>query len=174
MNPGTNVTPCRTMSRAPARRPTLLPAIRRLWRDTHRLQLGTDPGRAVVLEFADPGCARLLDLLDGKHTEAALLRAAVRYGIRTPDAAAILAALRQAGFVVDASSLQAVAPEATRRRLDGEAAALALPGPGPCPAPNAATTIRKRLNAQVLVTGSSHLAVPIAATLASAGVGQVM
>src|SRR4029453_12714286 len=84
------VTPFRPMSRQPVRRPTLLPAVRRLWRDPHRLQLGTDPARAVVVELADPGQARLLDLRDGSHTERGLIRAARRAGIPGEEAAALL------------------------------------------------------------------------------------
>ena len=57
------------MSRTLAIRPTLLPGLRRLWRDPHRLQLGTGPGRAVILELHRPGRARVLDLLDGTRTE---------------------------------------------------------------------------------------------------------
>jgi bacteriocin biosynthesis cyclodehydratase domain-containing protein len=175
------VTPSRFMSRRPARRPTLLPAVRRLWRDPHRLQIGTDPGRAVILELADPGLAKLLDLLDGTYTEAALLRAAPRAGIPRAEAASILATLRAAGFVVDAAALNlSRLPEATRRRLDNETTALALRPPaglgnGPAvfvPA-QAATRIQRRLQAHVVVSGASRLAVPIACTLASSGIGHV-
>src|SRR5262249_30489850 len=176
------------MSRHHARRPVLLPAVRRLWRDPHRLQLGTDPGRAMILELADPACAELLDLLDGTRTETALLRAAVRRGVRAEDASAMLTALAEAGFVLDARSLHAPdLAEPIRRRLDAEAAALALearrpagrprsdarPGAGPQAGRGVADTLRRRLAAQVLITGASHLAVPIAAILASAGVGHL-
>src|SRR6185369_2341790 len=172
------------MSRQHARRPVLLPAVRRLWRDPHRLQLGTDPGRAMILELADPACAEILDLLDGTRTETALLRLAVRRGVRAEDASALLAALTEAGFVQDARNLHAPdVAEPVRRRLDAEAAALALGSrPGGRPrfetrAPSArrgvADTLRRRLAAQVLITGASHLAVPIAAILASAGVGHL-
>jgi bacteriocin biosynthesis cyclodehydratase domain-containing protein len=162
------------MSRLPARRPILLPAVRRLWRDPHHLQLGTDPGRAIVLEFTDPRGARLLDLLDGTLTETGLLRAAGRHGIDSEQAAAMLAELTRAGFVIDAHSLNpAELPDPIRRRLDLETAALALPGPDRGHRRNPAATIRRRLAAQVLITGSSRLAVPIASTLASAGVGHV-
>jgi len=66
-------------------------------------------------------------------------------------------------------------PGPTRERLDQEAMALALPDParGDTAPVNAAATIRRRLAAQVLITGASHLAVPIAATLASSGVGHL-
>ena len=70
----------------------LIPILRKVWRDPHRIQVGTDPDRAVVLEFADPTCARVLDLLDGTRTEARLLREAVRYGIASEDASAVIAA----------------------------------------------------------------------------------
>lgn len=75
-------------------RPTLLPGLRRLWRSRHSLQLGTDPGRAVVLELPDAGAARLLDLLDGTRSERAVLAEAGRHRIREGDARAVLAALR--------------------------------------------------------------------------------
>ncbi len=168
-----------TMSRAPARRPTLLPALRRLWRDTHRLQLGTDPGRAVMLELSDPGCARLLDLLDGTRTEAGLLRAAVRVGVRPDHAEVLLRTLRGAGLVVDAHVLRPAGPtdhgvaSGTRARLEAEAAALLLTDAQPMAGPTPASRIRRRCAARVIVTGSSQLVVPIAVTLASAGVGHL-
>ncbi|MER6592978.1 hypothetical protein ABT214_14230, partial [Micromonospora purpureochromogenes] len=62
-----------TLSRPPLPRPTLLPGLTRLWRDRHTLQLGLDPGRAVLLEVADPRAARLLDLLDGSRSERGIL-----------------------------------------------------------------------------------------------------
>src|SRR5262245_300010 len=106
------------MPRPPVRRPLLLPAIRRLWRDHRRLQVGTDPQRAVVLELSDPIQARLLDLLDGTHTERAVLRAARHAGVPPEDAAALLATLTEAGYVVDAHHLLVGrAAEPTRRRL---------------------------------------------------------
>src|SRR5262249_39144324 len=174
------------MSRHHARRPVLLPAVRRLWRDPHRLQLGTDPGRAMILELADPACAELLDLLDGTRTETALLRAAVRRGVRAEDASAMLTALAEAGFVLDARSLHAPdLAEPIRRRLDAEAAALALearrpagrprsdarPGAGPQARRGDAGKLRLLPPAQGLITPASSLALPVAANAASAGVG---
>jgi bacteriocin biosynthesis cyclodehydratase domain-containing protein len=162
------------MSRLPASRPTLLPTLRRLWRDPHRLQIGTDPGRAVMLELTDPACSRLLDLLDGTRTEARVLREAARVGLPPGECAELLGALRRAGFVVDAETLApAELTEARRRRLDLEATALALRQPTRQRGPSAAEAIRRRARAQILVTGASQLAVPIASTLASSGVGHV-
>lgn len=157
------------MVRPPARRPVLLPAVRRLWRDSRRLQVGTDPARAVVLELADPLHARLLDLLDGSHTERSVLRTAQQAGLPPQDVLALLDALRAAGYVVDADALLiGRAAEATRRRLAAEATALALRGPE-----SPSLVLRRRLRSQVLVTGSSRLAVPIASILAASGVGHV-
>jgi bacteriocin biosynthesis cyclodehydratase domain-containing protein len=143
----------------------------------------------MIIELANPACAELLDLLDGTRTETALLRAAVRRGVRAEDASAMLAALTEAGFVLDARTLHAPdLAEPIRRRLDAEAAALALtsraarpgsasrprlPSRSSGPGRGVADTLRRRLSAHVLVTGASHLAVPIAAILASAGVGHL-
>lgn len=163
------------MVRQPARRPMLLPAVRRLWRDPRRLQIGTDPQRAVIFELANPVQARLLDLLDGRHTEHALLRQARHSGIAPEDAAAMIRALSAAGFVVDANGLElSRASEATKRRLATEVGAVALRASRtepPPPRPN--VVLHRRLKAQVLVTGLSRLAVPIATILASSGVGHV-
>jgi hypothetical protein len=164
------------MSRTSARRPTLVPALRRLWRDPRRLQLGTDPRRAVLLELPDPAVARLLDLLDGTRTEVGLVREATRLGIPAPDAVALLATLSSAGLVVDLHALYpAELPESARRRLVGEANALALAPPddtSPHP-PTPAARLRRRQSSHVILTGSSQLAVPIATVLGAAGVGHV-
>jgi hypothetical protein len=148
----------------------LLPALRRLWRDPNRLQIGTEPGRAVLLELTEPACARLLDLLDGSRTEVTLVREAARAGIAAADTLAVLAALRRSGYVIDAHAADA-GLEPARRRLDGEVVALALRGRLRARMPAAA--LRRRRAAQVLVTGASQLAVPIAAVLGSAGVGHL-
>ena len=146
----------------------LLPVLRRVWRDPHRVQVGTDPDRAVVLEFADPTCARILDFLDGTRTEARLLREAVRHGIAPEDATAVLTVLRAAGFVIDAHVLRpSRLADATRRRLAPQLTALALRGAG------VRATMQRRQAARVLITGSGRLAVPIGTALASAGVGHV-
>src|SRR5258706_5692109 len=133
----------------------------------------------------------MLDFLDGSHTETALLRAAPRVGIPRAEAASILATLSAAGFVVDAASLNlSRLPESTRRRLDGETNALALrtsnvatnartltatssPTAISRVPTQAATAMQRRLDAHVLVTGASRLAVPIARTLASSRVRPV-
>jgi len=109
-----------------------------------------------------------------------VLRAARRAGIPEDDAATLLRALTSAGYVVDAHALQiARASEATRRRLATECSAIALHAGDEeirrsvHQAPRANVVMQRRLRAQVLVTGASRLAVPIASILAAAGVGRV-
>jgi hypothetical protein len=164
-------------------RPILIPGLRRLWRDRHTLQLGLEPTRAAVLEVPDPGVARLLDLLDGEHTERSVLAYAARSGIAEADARGLLDALRGAGLLLAGHALlPPTMAESTRRRLAGEAAAIALRGPGraasmgPAPAGAAGTpaqVLRRRAAARVVLNGAGRLAAPLAVTLADAGVGHV-
>ena len=147
----------------------LLPGLRRLWRDPRTIQFGTDPRRAVVLEFADPALARVLDLLDGSRTGPAIMRDAAALGIPETATATLLGILRDGGLAVEAHTLVPPGlPEPVRRRLAPEVAALALRGDG-----SPAAALRRRSAARVLVTGYGRLAVPIAAALAQAGVGHV-
>lgn len=185
-----------TAGSRPLARPTLLPGLRRIWRDRHRLQLGVDPARAVTLQLPDPGTARLLDLLDGSRSERAVIADAARGGIGESDARALLAALREAGLVVGAQTLLPHnLPDPVRRRLADEVAALALRagpagrfGGGPAPGGGApggsaprrdpgpatpATILRRRAAARVVVAGHGQLVTPVAVALAQAGVGHV-
>lgn len=106
-------------------RPSLLPNLRPLWRDTHTVQLGTDPARAVILEFEDLASIRVLDLLDGSRTDAEVLDDASALGVTNADTLTVLDALRAAGLLVDIGSLvPAGLPEPVRSRLMVESAAL--------------------------------------------------
>ena len=153
-------------------RPTLVPGLRLLWRDRHTLQLGLDPSRATVLEIADPVIAKVLDLLDGEHTERGIVGYAARLGITEEDTRGLLDALRAAGLLVAAQSLlPPTLPESTRRRLTTEAAALALRGADSTRTP--AQVLRRRAAARVVLAGGARLAAPLATALADAGVGHV-
>jgi ThiF family len=155
-------------------RPTLLPGLRRLWRTPHTLQLGVDPACAVVLELANPAVAKLLDLLDGAHSERSVLAHAARYGVADSDARTLLDTLRTAGLVVGAQALVPghLAPP-VRRRLTAEAAALAVRRTGQRTAATPAQILRHRAAARVMVTGRGRLGPAVALALAHAGVGQV-
>jgi bacteriocin biosynthesis cyclodehydratase domain-containing protein len=152
-------------------RPTLLPGLRRLWRDPHSLQLGTDPQRAVILDFADAGLARVLDLLDGTRTERMIIKEAGALGVAEEATAVLLDVLRDAGLAIAQHTLvPSTLVEPVRRRLATEAAALALRG---APAGSPAEALRRRAGARVMISGYGRLAAPIAAALAQAGVGHV-
>jgi hypothetical protein len=160
------------MTRPLLLRPTLLPGLRRLWRDPRTLQLGQDPARAVVLRLANPTAARLLDLLDGRHTERSALEHAARCGVPPAEARELLDALHAAGLVVGAHTLLPHSlAEPARGRLAAEAAALALRGNNTPATP--AQRLRRRAAARVLVTGRGRLAAPVALALAHAGVGHI-
>jgi hypothetical protein len=160
------------MTRTALPRPTLLPGLARLWRDRHTLQLGLDPSRAVLLEVANPGAARLLDLLDGGHSERAILDHAVKIKVAREDARTLIDTLRSAGLVVGAHTLLPHdLPEPARQRLQAEAAALALRRSDAPATP--AQILRRRAAARVVVTGHGRLAAPVAVALAQAGVGHV-
>lgn len=157
---------------APLARPTLLPGLRRLWRSRHRLQLGVDPSRAVVLELPAPATARVLDLLDGTRSERRVLTDARRYGISELDARAMIDKLRDVGLVVGAQALLPhTFPDPVRRRLAAEAAALALRGTEAPATP--AQILRRRAAAKVAITGGGRLAGAVAVALAQAGIGHV-
>lgn len=158
--------------------PTLLPGIRRFWRDLHTLQLGLDPATAITVHLADPRTGRLLELLDGTRSERALRAEASRRGIDDRAAAALLGALRETGLLITAEELlpRGLGP-GLRARLLPEAAALGLRRRlqrrlGVTQRTPAAV-LRRRLSAKVVITGFGRLVTPIAAALAHAGVGHV-
>lgn len=157
---------------SPLPRPTLIPGLRRLWRDRRTLQLGLEPCRASVLEVADPAVIRLLDLLDGEHTERGVVAYAVRNGIAEADARELIETLHRAGLVVAGQTLLPPSlPEHTRRRLAAEAAAIALRAPDTAGTP--AQILRRRAAARVVLHGAGRITAPMAAVLADAGVGHV-
>ncbi|BCY14841.1 thiamin biosynthesis protein [Actinoplanes sp. L3-i22] len=129
-----------------------------------------DPARAVRLELPDPRLARVLDLLDGNRPERQVLLHAAELGVAPDEARQLLDLLHRAGLVLpSAALLPAGLPNAERRRLTGEAAALALGTPVPSPA----RTLRRRRSARVVLAGRGRLGCTVAVALAEAGVGHV-
>ncbi|MEU0559859.1 TOMM precursor leader peptide-binding protein [Dactylosporangium sp. NPDC006015] len=179
-------------------RPTLLPNLRRLWRDKQTVQLGTDPAGAVVLHLCRPELARVLDLLDGAHTEAAVVAAGEALGLTSAEVLSLVQTLRDEGLVVAAHALvPAGLPAPVHRRLSVEAAAIALrlrrQAPPPHATPSDATgtprhkegtrrkpertapaeVLRRRYASRVVIAGDGPLLAPLAALLAASGVGHV-
>ena len=152
-------------------RPALLPASTQLWRDPTTLQLGRSGGRAAVVHGLDPALRPVLDLLDGSYDRATVLAAAAVEGCDPARAEALVDLLTRAGLVEDAE--QDLAPlrglrADERERLSADLASLALVrGDGGLPA------LALRRDLQVLVVGAGRVGAPLAATLATAGVGAV-
>jgi hypothetical protein len=146
-------------------RPTLIPGLPRLWRSPAELQLGSDPARALLLHFPDPGAAQVLDLLDGTRSEREVVLRAAELGIPPDECRSLLTTLEDAGLVLPRSSLL---PKNDADRLTGEAAALALHGSSP-----PAGVLSRRQAARVVLAGQGRLAAGIAVALAEAGVGHV-
>lgn len=153
-------------------RPVLKPALRRHWRDAETLQLGSDPAVAVVLTGLQAGERVVLDLLDGRRSESAVLTAAADAGVAPRDAERLLCTLRGAGALEDADApdplagLSLLQQEAFRPEL----AALSLRTDRPRAAADA---FRRRQGATVVVLGAGRLGAPIVALLVAAGVGVV-
>ncbi|MEV4827973.1 ThiF family adenylyltransferase [Micromonospora sp. CA-248260] len=153
-------------------RPVLVPGLTRLWRDRHTLQLGLNPGRAVLLEVTDSRVTRLLDLLDGTRSVRGVLADAVHAQVDPGQARGLIDTLHAAGLVVPAHTLlprELTGPD--RLRLAAEAAALALAAPALPGTP--AQVLRRRRAARVVVAGAGRLGAPVAVALAQAGVGHV-
>lgn len=153
---------------------TILPGLRRLWREADVVQLGIDPANATVIEFPDIDVARVLPLLDGSRHERAVIRDAAALGVPTQQTVDLLSALREARVLVSADTVMPDSlTEPARRHLTTEAAALAMTGRGDGARPSASEALRRRRAATVAVTGAARLGVPIGAALASSGVGHL-
>jgi ThiF family protein len=144
-------------------RPRLNPALRRLWRDQHTLQLGVDPGRALVVSEMDTETVRFLAGLDGRRTHLEVLRDAATSGLPVRFVAEVLAGLRRGNALLD--GVDNDRPD----RLTPDRAALSLLDDGPV----AADRIGARKSAVVVVHGAGRIGGPLAALLAAAGVGAV-
>jgi bacteriocin biosynthesis cyclodehydratase domain-containing protein len=152
-------------------RPVLTPAVLPLWRDASTLQLGRGSGRSAVISGVDPALRSTLQRLDGAHDCDELVRAAVTAGCPAERSRALLDLLDHTGLLDDAgqerSALAGLGPP-ERARLAPDLASLALlRGDGGLPA----LALRRAVRVRVL--GAGRVGVPLALTLAAAGVGTV-
>lgn len=95
-------------------RPALNPALHRLWRDTHTLQIGLDPNHSLVLTNLPAGAGRLLAHLDGTLDRTAIRLTARDLGIATEAADDLVGALED-GAVLQEHSCDGTADQRARR-----------------------------------------------------------
>lgn len=144
-------------------RPVLKPALRRVWRDAATLQLGLDPGRAVVLEGLQPPDAQLLALLDGSRNVADVFGEADRAGCAPERAVRVMELLAAADALDDAP------PDDPRLAPDLLSLSLQHAGAGA-----ATRTLLRRRAARVVVQGAGRVGATLTGLLAAAGVGRLV
>lgn len=142
-----------------------------LWRGNGELQLGTDPRWAVRLDGLQPAETRWLgSAVPGRR----LAPGAHRHGVPTERAAALLAALRSAGLVVDASAAPATGDGRDTVTAAGGGAA-DVPALGALNVDGDATAVLAARAARcVQVVGLGRTGAVVATTLAAAGVGTLV
>jgi hypothetical protein len=156
--------------RAPVR-PWLKPALRRLDRDDHTLQLGVHPLRAVVLTELEPRMRRFVESLDGTRTLDELI---ARGDLDESTIRQVVRLLTDRGVLDDAS----VRPEplrgltsAERDRLGPDLDALSLSAADAGDGGLAA--LQRRREAYVRVYGAGRVGAQIVVLLAAAGIGHL-
>jgi hypothetical protein len=146
----------------------LAPGRAALWRSPTCLQLGLDPQRAMVLDDLPQPLAALLKRIDGVCSTTKLLAEAQAAGSSRAEALTMLADLHRRGLVQQVSAAESGRPGWHRVALAAEAASWSVHSSQPT-----RHTLRQRRTAVVRVVGSGRVAVAVATSLASAGVGHV-
>lgn len=154
--------------------PLLNPALRRLWRDDTTVQLGLDADPAMAIHAVDPAIRALLSRLDGRHSRAEIIAAAVADGHDVAAVDRLLGELHTAGALIagDPGGLAGLGGPTEMDRLGPDLASLSLVAR--TGGPSATTRLRRRRAAQVVVHGATRVGVPLAATLGAAGVGRIV
>ncbi|MGH3343783.1 MAG: ThiF family adenylyltransferase, partial [Carbonactinosporaceae bacterium] len=154
-------------------RPSLKPALRRVWRDPVTLQIGLDPERAVILSGLDEPVARFVTSLDGTRERAAVIESAPELGLDRGTAAELLDLLGAEGVLDDAatdtrqlSALRADERERLRPDLDSLSLLHKLTDAG-------MQAFARRRAAVIHVHGAGRVGAPLASLLAAAGIGKV-
>ncbi|MEV0677813.1 ThiF family adenylyltransferase [Actinosynnema sp. NPDC050436] len=142
-------------------RPRVLPGLPVLRRRADAIQIGLDPRHSVLVEDVPPATAAALFALTGAHTLPDLLRQLAGRDHEDEDFARLVHALADLGLVEEAR------PE-PHGRLVTEATEWALRTGRPAPG-----LAGDRAARSVVVHGDGRLAVAVAGSLASAGVGHV-
>jgi hypothetical protein len=154
-------------------RPVLKPALSRIWRDEHTLQLGRGASTGHTYRLTAAGRA-LIEALDGTRDTRAVAQYAERLGVRPDQTLRLLDELAADGALDDAaldtSPLAALTPT-EHARLEPDLSALGLrhrlPG-------GAVRALERRRRAVVAVHGLGRVGAQIAVRLAAAGIGTVL
>lgn len=154
-------------------RPTLKPALRRVWRDNDTVQLGVDTDRAAVLTGLDDALRAVLENLTGEHTDEAVVAEARRRGVTPERARRLLRLLADAGVLDDADLTDTDGDDlgpVERDRLEPDLAAWSLVSRGD---DGGQQILRTRRHARVVVHGAGRVGASAATLLDAAGVGEV-
>ncbi|MFI7444180.1 ThiF family adenylyltransferase [Nonomuraea indica] len=154
-------------------RPRVTPALRRILRDEHTLQLGVHPARAVLLTGLTDPVRQWIGGLDGSRDLRQVLRAAAAAGLEEARATALLDGLTARGAVHDVTAAPRILPGlslAEHDRLEPDIDALDLAATGPT---GGLAALRQRMRAKVRVYGAARVGAQIVTLLASCGVGEI-
>jgi len=130
---------------------------------------GVDSADGVVIAPDTDRLGALLRSLDGRRTQRAVLAEAAEAGADPAEVAAVLAALRETGLLVDLEAADLLASDAgpaAAARTAAELPAATEPG-------TPASRWWRRRTAAVVVEGATRVGTPLAAILAASGVGRV-
>ncbi len=152
-------------------RPRIKPLLSIIWRDEQTLQLGGDPGHAVVLSGIDAPTAGWLRGLDGTREAEAVLREAETDGPGRPRAERLLRLLDEQGLLDDAAADQLAWRRLPTRERTRMAPCLAAAALVHRENRGGAGLLARRQAATVRVLGAGRVGAGIIALLAAAGVG---
>ncbi|HEX7186784.1 MAG TPA: thiamine biosynthesis protein ThiF [Actinomycetes bacterium] len=155
----------------PPLRPQLKPALRRVWRDGTTLQLGVDPGRAVVIGGLDTASARLVESLDGTRDLNGLRVAAARLGLAPRHLEDLLGLLTRSGVLQDAAADQRPLAGLSREERDRLAPDIAAASIARAGLDGGAGVLGRRRRKVVAVHGAGRVGASLVRLLAAAGVG---
>ncbi len=148
-------------------RPAVHPALARVWRDSATVQIGLDPGRAVVLTGLNAAESTVLRGLDGRHDEATLRARAIEAGGDASVADRLLDLLRDTGVVVDGE--ECLTDLGSDQMAPDRATAGLLTG-----APDGgAHILAARREQWVEVRGAGRVGATVARLLSAAGIGRI-
>ncbi len=154
-------------------RPVIKPALHKIWRDHHTLQIGLDPDRAVVITGLDRPLASVIEILDGTHDVPRVLDKARSVGVAESDVRSLLDLLAQGDVLDDAAADRgalAALPTRDRDRLAPDLASASLVRGGQ---DGGMAVFQRRRRSSVTVHGAGRVGASVATLLAAAGIGSV-